>query len=256
MNRSLPSEEILGVSITIASPEQILEFITRSLELEDKKVMITTPNPEIIVAAHNNPTFKKILNSAELALPDGVGLVWAARLLGKEIHTRITGADFVETLCEKLSKRTVAIGLLGGREGVAEKTAECLKQKYPGLKVSFALEEWPEEKNSRLTSKNKNYYKYAKAFPPCDILFVAYGAPRQEEWIYENLPHIQVKVAMTVGGTFDYISGSVSRAPRALRSLGLEWLYRLIIQPWRWKRQLALIEFIFLVLQEKFQQKS
>ena len=226
---------LLGVGITNAKEEEVLEFIYTGLKNPNKKYFIVTPNPELLVIAHNDPNYKRILNGAELALADGIGVVLAARLVGKTIRQRITGVDLVQTLCKYVAKQPITVGFLGGRSGVAEETSECLKQKYPDLKVSLVSKEWTKE------LKDKKV----------DILFVAFGSPKQEIWIEKNLKELPAKVVIGVGGSFDFISGKVRRAPKLLRVLGLEWLFRLIIQPWRIKRQLSLIKFVILVLQQK-----
>ena len=234
--KTLASTKLFGVTITTNSKKEILEYIITSLKNSTQKIFITTPNPEIIMYAVNYPEYKKVLNEANLALPDGIGLLAAARIFGLPVYHRVTGVDFVESLCEKAAENDVSIGLLGGRGGVAERTANCLRKKYPSLQISYIAEEYNED-------------KLKQARP--DILLVAFGFPKQEEWIAQHLPNLPIKVAMGVGGTFDYISGQVVRAPKLVQSLGLEWFYRLIKQPWRWKRQLALLQFIALVIKTK-----
>lgn len=233
---------ILGVSVTNENKEKILEYLFSSLKSAKKKLFIITPNPEMLIYANSHLGYKNKLNSSSIALPDGVGLFFAAGLLNKNLKERITGVDFMEDVCKKACENPVSMGFLGGRAGVAERTAECLKKKYPWINVVFTGTEWPQNdlKNKETTNKS------------IDILFVAYGVPKQEEWIYEHLDAIPVKAAMGVGGAFDFISGSVRRAPFIIRYAGLEWLFRLFVQPWRWKRQVALIEFIFLIFKEKF----
>jgi len=311
-------KNILGVGITDASEKEVLEYIIKNLENFTEKSYFVTPNPEFLVLANKNITFKNILNNADLALADGVGVMIAAKILGKPLRDRFTGVDLVKNLCEVVSEKPITVGFLGGRGGVAELTAECLRKKYPKLKVGFVGEEWPNEKLSDSTHSLKdsskpsgntslihedgshptaeNFYqkslgdsvknsfreeyrqsdrlprhkltvKYASQKVSCsdhtpsamrhlpiDILFVAYGAPKQEFWISKNLPKIPVKIAIGVGGAFDYISGKIPRAPGFLRNFGLEWLFRLIVQPWRIKRQLSLFEFIYLVLKERMSQ--
>ena len=234
----LQSIQLFGVKITTVLEENILKYILKSLEKKGKQLFITTPNPEIIMYGRARPEFQRILNEADIALPDGVGIPIGAYLCGKGRIKRITGVDFVKRVCETLSKHAkspYSVGFFGGLPGVAESTAKCLQKKYYGLTVNYASDVWNVEK-----IKGKNI----------DILFVAMGCPAQEEWIHENLATIPVAVAMGVGGTFDFISGSVPRAPKFLRTIGLEWLYRLVLQPSRWKRQLALIKFSFLVFRE------
>lgn len=229
---------ILGVGITNASKQEILEYIFSFLVEKEKKGYIVTPNPEIVTYAYSHSKYQEILNKSDIALCDGVGLSLAARILGKGRMPRVTGVDLLESLCKESVRKAVTVGFLGGRRDVALKTSECLRQKYPGLKVAFAGSEWPPEEPIRV-----------------DILFVAFGFPKQEEWIFEHLSKIPVGMAMGVGGAFDYVSGQVLRAPFFLRAVGLEWLFRLIVQPWRIKRQFSLVKFMGLVLQERSKQK-
>lgn len=195
------------------------------------KHYIVTPNPEFLVTAQKDPVFKKILNEADLSIPDGAGLKLSGKinpdLIG--VKNTVTGTDLMEKLIELSAEKGFAVGLLGGRNGVAEQTAERLKKKYSGLKINVV--------NEKLI--------------PVDILFVALGAPKQEKWIALNLSKIPVKVAMGVGGAFDYLSGRIPRAPRWIRKLGLEWLFRLMIQPWRIKRQLKLLHYLWLLTLNK-----
>jgi N-acetylglucosaminyldiphosphoundecaprenol N-acetyl-beta-D-mannosaminyltransferase len=229
----LAKQTVFGVGITNATKDEVLEYILSAAEKTSKKVCIVTPNPEMIVYAVKRPGFKTILNQADVALCDGIGLYRAAAFVGKPVKQRITGTDFMELVCERSARKSVNIGLLGGKAGVAEKVRECLTERYPGLHITFASEEWTNQAHD------------------IDILFVAFGHPKQEEWIANNLERLPVKVAMGVGGAFDYISGNVPRAPGIVQSLGFEWLYRLIRQPWRWRRQLALLAFVSMVIRER-----
>ncbi|MBP7832170.1 MAG: WecB/TagA/CpsF family glycosyltransferase [Candidatus Levybacteria bacterium] len=255
---TLPFINLLGVKVTQADENRILEYLSEIIERNDEKVFITTPNPEIIVHAVKHPAFKNILNSAQVALPDGVGVAFAAQFLHKRSINRTAGVDFMLKLSSLLNskneelisgqkangknaKSLYSIGLFGGQPGVAERTSKCLQKKYSRLVISYASDTWNE---IEVGSKSM------------DILFVALGHPKQEKWIYENIDKIPAKIIMGVGGSFDYISGDVKRAPKFLRTVGLEWLFRLGVQPWRWRRQLALIEFIFFVLREKFQPET
>ena len=216
-----------------------LEYLIEKVEKGKEKTFVATINPEIIMLAYADPEYEKVLKSVDLALTDGIGVVWAGKMFGKPMQARIHGVDLVERLSEAVAKKPITVGFLGGRENVAQRTADRLTQKYPGLRVSFT--------NSKFEIRNSKF-----EIPRTDILFVAFGSPKQEKWIYENLPKIDVKVAIGVGGSFDFISGKVSRAPVWVRNLGLEWLFRLIREPWRIKRQLALPKFVILVLRERF----
>lgn len=262
---NLHKVKILDIGITSENEVKILEYILSSLTQNREKYYIVTPNPEIVVYASNNPQYKKIINEAEIALPDGVGVFIAAGLTGNVIKQRITGVDFMESLCKVSMNQPITVGFLGGRDEVAELTAECLLSRYPWLKIVFIAEEWGEEgfKNAEKyqvssvkyqESNNKKIHdtKYLIHNTKIDILFVAFGHPKQEEWIYNNLDKIPVKIAMGVGGAFDYVSGYKKRAPFMIRAMGFEWAYRLYKEPWRWRRQLALLNFIWLFIKSLF----
>ncbi len=227
---------LLGIGFTDESLLDVLEYIYKSIKKKEKKYYIVTPNPELLLISNKNPDYKAILNNADLALVDGVGIIIAGKILGIPLKHKISGVDFVKSVCRYVAEKPITVGFLGAGPGVAEQAAECLKKDYPGLKVGFTMQEWDEA-----SLKNN-----------VDILFVAFGSPRQEIWINEHLRNLSVTVAVGVGGAFDMISGKVWRAPALVRHFGLEWLFRLIIQPWRIKRQLRLLEFVGLVIKEKF----
>lgn len=232
----LVKTELFGIGITNEPESVILEYIAGFIQNTSRNGYIVTPNPEMIVTAQRSKGFARALNNAEIALCDGIGLFFTAFFLGKKIVERIPGSDFLVRLCAMTSNRPITIGFLGGRGGVAKMTAECLLEVLPGLKVVFIGEEWIEN----------------QIHDPIDILFVAFGHPKQELWMAEHIDKIPVRMMMGVGGAFDYLSGYVQRAPWLIRFIGFEWLYRLIKQPWRWRRQLSLIAFIFLFFKEKY----
>ncbi len=257
---------LLGVGITNDTSKNILEYILLSLEKGTKSYYVVTPNPEILVYASKHSGFKTILNSARLALCDGIGVISAGKFLGQPFVQRTTGIDFLETVCKAVAKKPITVGFLGGGSGVAERAAECLVSKYPELKVTFIGSRWPQEHSTyekkyqvssiKYQAKEKNERilntQYLIPNTSIDVLFVAFGFPKQEEWMAKNLNKNIYKVAIGVGGAFDYISGQVQRAPVVFQKIGLEWLFRLFFQPWRIKRQFALFTFVLLVLQERF----
>lgn len=251
---------LLGVGITNETEGRISEYVLDKVSKNNHKFFIFTPNPEILVYAQNHPDYKAKLNEAEVSLPDGIGVFVASGLMGNRFRERIPGVDFIEELCKRSRKKPVSMGFLGGGPGVAKATVECLLQKYPWIKVRWVGEEWENDLPSSRKDKNDLFRSsqdipliapYISEKDPIDILFVAFGFPKQEEWIYNNLPHLPVKAAMGVGGSFDYISGNIVRAPYLIRAMGFEWLFRLIRQPWRIKRQLALLKFVWLIFQER-----
>lgn len=235
------TKEILGIKISNVTMEEGLEEVLKWLVLGTGKHYIVTPGSEFLVRAQKDLEFKRILNKADLALPDGIGVIWASKILGHPLRKRVAGTDFMEKLCEVSAKKGFRTAFLGGGPGVALKAVECLKKKFPGLKTVWVGE-------GRTDSHCLNDFGSSAI----DILFVAFGAPKQEKWISKNLPKLPVKVAMGVGGAFDFFSGRVTRAPKWVQNLGFEWFFRLLRQPWRLKRQLSLVKFIIMVLKVAF----
>ncbi|MFH0943098.1 MAG: WecB/TagA/CpsF family glycosyltransferase [Candidatus Beckwithbacteria bacterium] len=214
--------EVLGVKIDQVNLPQAVSLVESWLK-QDKKHYIVTVNPEFVMQAQKDSGFKQIVNQADLAIPDGSGL----RLADKRF-TRVAGTDLMLALVKKGYKTVLA----GARPGVAEKAAETLKTHLVGLPTRRLL-----------VGMSEPDIKEINKIKP-DLLFVALGMGKQEKWIVKNLPKLKVKVAMGVGGALDQIAKPWLRAPVCLRALGLEWLYRLILQPWRIKRQWQLLRFL------------
>lgn len=250
---------VLGINIDDVNMNQAIEMVkgwlskpgpaspaTRFAARRERgeKHYIVTPNPEFIVAAQKDPVFKKILNNADLSIPDGVGLKLSGR-----VKNTFAGTDFMEKLVALAAKKGFVTGFLGAGSGVAEKTSECLRSLYPKLKVTFAESGGEVDENGKMLSDYRLPTTAEDGSQKTvDLLFVAFGHIKQEKWIAKNLSKLPVKVAMGVGGAFDIISGRVPRAPIWIRNLGFEWLFRLCLQPWRIKRQLALIRYLYLLL--------
>jgi N-acetylglucosaminyldiphosphoundecaprenol N-acetyl-beta-D-mannosaminyltransferase len=184
------------------------------------------------------------LEGAALALPDGVGLLWAAKCLRQPLRERVTGADTLPAIAERAAARGYGLFFLGAAPGVAERAAAMLCERYPGLRVVGCYAGSPD-----LAEEDALVARVRAARP--DALFVAYGAPRQDLWIARNLQRLDVPVCMGVGGTLDFVAGVARRAPRWMRRWGLEWLHRLICQPWRWRRMLALPRFAGEVMRQR-----
>jgi N-acetylglucosaminyldiphosphoundecaprenol N-acetyl-beta-D-mannosaminyltransferase len=218
----------------------VLEMVTR-LAADEKPHQLVTVNPEFIMEARRNPAFLRCLNSASVAVPDGIGVVIAQRLQGIRTRGRIAGVDIVEGIAGLSARNGFGIFLLGAAPGVAEMAAKKLQERYPALRIvgTFAGSPRPEDESEIVT-------RITNARP--HFLFVAYGAPRQDLWIQRNMHRLQVPVSMGVGGTFDFIAGVAVRAPRIFQQIGLEWLYRLLREPHRWRRMLALPKFAVAVL--------
>lgn len=235
--------KVLGVKINAISLKKALSLVERWVKT-NKQYQIVTPNPEQVILTQKDRYFAKALNEADLAIADGAGIVWVAKRQNVKLE-RLSGTDLMLALCKIASKKKWRVFLLGGRKA-AEKAAGKLSA---GLKIKSH----PGSKNIKQESlsERRQIIKAINDFKP-HLLFVAYGAPWQELWIKKNLSKLKVKVAMGVGGAFDYISGKTPRAPGFVRNLGLEWLFRLIVEPWRLKRQLVLLKFIYLVIKTSY----
>jgi N-acetylglucosaminyldiphosphoundecaprenol N-acetyl-beta-D-mannosaminyltransferase len=238
---------ILGIPIDDVTLDEVVERVGSWLEREPERLhQIVTTNPEFLVEARRNAEFRKVLKAADLATADGIGVLIAARILGRPLRARVTGVELVEALAARRDPRA-RLFLLGAGPGIAERTAVVLRRRFPSVDVAGVWEGSPRPDDApeilrRLTEAQAT------------ILLVAYGAPKQDIWIdqqRESLAKCGIVVALGVGGTFDFLAGAVPRAPRFIRRIGLEWLYRLVRQPWRWRRQLALPFFVLLVLLQR-----
>lgn len=236
--------DILGLPVSSVTYEDWLGLIARWVAEEPDIVHhVCTVNPEFMMIAKQDINFATILRRADLTVPDGVGLLWAAHRLRQPLPERVTGSDGVPAIAERAAREGWSLFLLGAAEGVAQRAADELVRRYPGLKVAgvYSGSPRPEEEAALVERVNAS---------GANILLVAYGAPEQDKWIARNAPRLRVTMAMGVGGSFDFIAGVVPRAPERFRRLGLEWLYRLYLQPWRFKRMLRLPRFVLAVLMQ------
>ncbi|MFH1485360.1 MAG: WecB/TagA/CpsF family glycosyltransferase [Chloroflexota bacterium] len=235
---------ILGIRIDNITEDEAVQRIQEFIEAGTPHQVVTV-NPEFLVQAKENAAFHRVLASSHLALADGVGLLWAARFLGCALRTRVTGVDLMKSLAKLAAAKGYRLFLLGAAEGTAESAAGVLKKEFPGLQVegTYAGSPAPEEEDRIIETIN-----LAKPH----LLFVAYGAPQQDLWICRNLHRLKVPAAIGVGGAFDFVSGKARRAPLWMRRRGLEWLYRLGQEPWRWRRMLRLPRFVCMVLWNQY----
>jgi len=231
---------ILGLPVDAITYPQWLDLIGEWIA-SNQVHHVCTINPEFMMIARQDVNFHNILSRADLCVPDGVGLLWAARHLGKPLPERVTGSDGVPKIAEHAAQLGWKLYFLGAAPGVAEQAANVLRQKYPNLQIAgiYSGSPAPDEEDAIVEKVNAS---------GADIVFVAYGAPEQDKWIARNLPRLQVKMAMGVGGSFDFIAGVIPRAPLWMRRYGIEWLYRLYLQPWRIRRMLRLPRFVLAVL--------
>ena len=231
---------ILGVRVDDVTNEEALALVERFIAEREPR-QICTVNPEFVMQAQQDGTFRQVINDAALCIPDGIGLLWAARRLRHPLRERVAGSTLVVQIAERAAQSGWRLYLLGAAPGIAKKAAAILLARYPGLVVAGAFPGSP-----ALDEENDIVERIRLARP--DVLLVAFGAPAQDLWIARNQPRLQVPVAMGVGGSLDFIAGVARRAPERIQRIGLEWLYRLICEPWRWRRQLALPRFVWQVL--------
>jgi N-acetylglucosaminyldiphosphoundecaprenol N-acetyl-beta-D-mannosaminyltransferase len=216
--------------------------LARRFMAEPRLHQIATTNPEFVMAAQQDEAFRQVLWQADLSIPDGIGLVYAARWLRRPLPQRLPGSELIYHLAGLAAENSWRLFLLGAAAGVAAEAAAILQQQYPGLIIAGAYAGSPDPAENEAIVRRINDSR-------ADMLFVAYGAPRQDKWIARNKEALTtVRLAMGVGGSLDFITGRSVRAPHWLQQLGLEWLYRLIREPWRWRRMLALPRFALKVM--------
>lgn len=236
--------EILGVEIDDVTVSEMLAVLEDFVQ-EGGRHQISTVNIEYLMLARRDPEFAWVLGQSALNVPDSAGILWAARWLGHPLRERVTGSDGIYAVAERCARRGFRLFLLGAGPGVAQRAAEVLMERYPGLCVCGALSGSPApEHELELAARVRE----AQA----DVLLVAYPSAPQEKWIARNLGRSGVSVAMGVGGAFDFCVGVQTRAPRWMQQVGLEWLYRLLREPWRWRRMLVLPQAAWLVFWQRF----
>lgn len=233
---------ILGTTLDRVDYELASKRVETYLQTFDNKVIVT-PNAEIIMEARKNPLLQEAINGADLCLPDGIGVVIASRILGNPLTERTTGFDFLLKILSMANKKNLSIFLLGGKLGVAEEAAQKIKQRFEGIRFAGIHHGYFKDAEEEAIVEIIN-----RSEP--DILIVAMGAPRQELFMMRNRAKLKFRIAMGVGGSLDVISGNVKRAPVFMQETGLEWLYRLISQPSRFRRVGTLPLFIIKVVIE------
>ena len=233
--------DILGVRVDDVTYPEALAMLLAAIDTRVPHV-VTTPNPEFVRLARRYAAFRSALNRAALNIPDGIGLVLAARLAGERLREHVQGTDLVLMLAAESVKRGDRWFLLGGQGDTARRAARALEREFAGLQVAGA------EPGSPLPQNDVAVRAAIQSSGRVDVLLVAYGAPKQELWLDRNLGALQIPVGIGVGGVFNYFSGVTPRAPRWVRRVHFEWLHRLVTQPWRWRRQLALPAFAALAV--------
>lgn len=228
--------DIMGIPVDAVTMQDAIERLTSFIS-EDRLHTVYTPNAEIMMDASNDEALATVLKEADMVIPDGAGVVLASKILGNPLPEKVPGFDLAKNSFSMEYTRPVKYFFFGSKPGVAEKAAESVMASYPNSIVVGTRNGYFKEEEIDDIIKKINESE-------ADILLVALGAPRQENWIYANRNKLKVKVAIGVGGTLDVLAGTVLLAPEFFRKNGLEWLYRLYREPWRFKRMLKLPKYV------------
>lgn len=244
----LSFEDLFDLKFVSVDFDKFIQIIA-DLVPAKKKVTIFAVSVDVLIKSKSNAEFFFILKNASFLVPDGMPIIWASKLIGKKLKAKISGSDLFPALCKMAAKNNNRVFFLGAKPGVAQKANEVIKRQYPQLNVVGVYS--PPFGFERVEEENLKIVKMIIEKKP-DILFVGLGAPKQEKWIWRYKDEINVPVSIAVGASFDFVAGSVKRAPKWIQQIGLEWLFRLCKEPRRlWKRYLVgNIIFIWLVLKE------
>ncbi|GHH97461.1 WecB/TagA/CpsF family glycosyltransferase [Neobacillus kokaensis] len=238
---------VLGIEFINKNFNEVIEILKNNIQ-SNKKSFVVTANPEIAMFAYEHPDYNAIVQLADMVVPDGIGIVMASKILNTPIQERVAGFDLTVRLLELGNEHKWRIYLLGGKEETNKKAVANIASRYPQLQIVGSHHGYFDWKEGIVTEE-------IQAAKP-DIVFVALGYPRQEEWIVENLPRFSKGLFMGVGGSIDVLAGEVKRAPQFFRRLNLEWFYRLLKQPTRWRRMLALPQFLVQIFKIKLSDKT
>jgi N-acetylglucosaminyldiphosphoundecaprenol N-acetyl-beta-D-mannosaminyltransferase len=235
--------KILGVPIDQVTNETAFERFQLLIGQEGCS-MIFTPNTEIVMAASSDETLKNTLAESDLCIPDGIGLIYASKIKKLGLTERVTGVDLMGRILQFCNNSHQSIYIVGGKPGIAEKACQNIKNKFKNIEIKGYRDGYFEEKEETKVIDQINQVKP-------NVLFVALGAPKQEKWIYKHRHRLKANVAIGVGGSVDIWAGTAKRAPQIYQKLGLEWFYRLLKEPWRYKRMMVLPKFMIKVLLSK-----
>lgn len=234
-------ETILGVTVNTQRTEELIRDMWKRFETREKALVVAI-NPEKLMKAKDDSSLKELLNRAEYQIPDGIGVILASKLNHGHIRERVTGIDTMDRILKEAASTQKSVFLYGAKPGVAEQAAAKILEKYPALQVA-GVQHGYEKDNRKVVDKINE----ARA----DILFVAMGSPAQENWINTNRDQLYPILYQGVGGSFDVYAGNIKRAPRFFLKTNLEWFYRLLLEPSRFKRQVALPKFLLEVMKSK-----
>ena len=228
--------DVLGVGFDNFSAEQAVGYAFDTIK-DNNRVYVVTPNPEIVWLARRDEALRAAINGAGMVLPDGIGIILGARILGTPLRGgRVPGIDFASSLFVKMAQSGGTVFLLGAKPGVAKDAGQKLAEKYQGLDVVGTADGY--------FSDDESVIEHINSSQP-DLLLVCLGSPKQELWMAKNAGRLKVKLCAGLGGSLDVFAGKAKRAPAFFQKSGLEWLYRLFKEPRRIKRMIKLPLFIF-----------
>ncbi|MDD4601184.1 N-acetylglucosaminyldiphosphoundecaprenol N-acetyl-beta-D-mannosaminyltransferase [bioreactor metagenome] len=245
MQKKISVLDVMIDAVTMSEAVSILEQYMS----EPKAHLIATANAEMVMMAQQDKELAEVLRAADLIVPDGAGVVWAARYNGLHMPERVAGYDLVQQFLAAGAKKDYRFFLLGGAPGVAEKAKAAAEFRYPGVQIVGT-------QNGFFTKDNEKELLDRVNASGANVLLAALGIPRQEKWLYKNMRELNISLAIGVGGTFDVMAGTVKRAPLWMQQANLEWLFRLVRQPQRALRMLALPHFVIKVMAQKTLDKS
>ncbi|HEX7542892.1 MAG TPA: WecB/TagA/CpsF family glycosyltransferase [Patescibacteria group bacterium] len=248
----MKQNKILGITILPETKSSILEKILLYLSKPTGFFHIVSLNPENLVITTEDESFKRVIETAQIKIVDGIGIVVAGRWLGIEVGARVTGVGLMEDLLKMASDGRLRVLMIGGKEKLALGLAQCYSDQFPEAK--FKGIQGIEDIKKLNKVEEDNIFSIVADYKP-QLVFIAFGSPDQEIWIERHKKEFTSCVVMGVGGAFDYLSSNIVRSPVFIQKIGGEWLYRLVIQPWRWKRQLRLIKFIWLIIKQKLKKE-
>lgn len=233
---------ILGIPFINITLEKMIARLDEHIT-QNNKAFVVTANPEIVLAANEDESYKQAISKANYVTADGIGIVKAANLLGTPLPGRVTGFDMFMSLLALANEKKYSIYLLGAKDEVLQRALAEIEKQFPDVRVAGSHHGFFDWKDSKIDDEIRETKP--------DMVFVALGLPRQEKWISEKIDSFEKGVFMGIGGSFDVLAGEVKRAPMIWQKLNVEWLYRLLKQPSRIGRMMALPRFAVKILKEK-----
>lgn len=241
--QAIPKVRIYGVPVSKMGMDQTVAYLAKAIEQRQPHQIITA-NPIMVMSALDDPAYMSMMQQAELIVPDGTGVVWAANYVGEPVAERVPGYDLLNELMKTGESKGWKVYLLGASNEVIQAAADKLRMNYPGIKLVGVRDGYFTDAQDAEVIQS-----IVDAAP--DLLFVGRAAANQEPWIGKYKGQLGVPVMMGVGGSFDVLSGKLKRAPVVFQKLRLEWFYRLLQEPWRYKRMLLLPKFAMKVMRDK-----